>query len=105
MLYKYHGKNNRLGKTHNYVTKKKYSTETELRNDLAILDEWGIEIDRVTTFKPQKGTWVSEGTAKKQIGDFTGEVRLGGGYQGLIDVKNLPKSTVVRTDKLSESFK
>jgi hypothetical protein len=61
VFYKYHGKDNRLGKTHNYVTEKKYTSEAELRNDLAILDEWGIEIDRVTTFKPPKGTWVGEG--------------------------------------------
>jgi len=72
---------------------------------LAILDEWGVEIDRVTTFKPPKGTWVSEGTAAKQVGDFTSEFRSGGGYQGLIDVKNLPKSSLVKTDNVPKGFK
>ncbi|OMH36545.1 hypothetical protein BGP75_09635 [Motiliproteus sp. MSK22-1] len=105
IFYKYHGKDNRLGKTHNYVTQKQYTSEVELRNDLAILDEWGIEIDRVTTFRPPKGTWVSEGTAAKQVGDFTDEFRPGGGYQGLLDINNLPKSSWIRTDKLPEGFK
>jgi hypothetical protein len=97
-FYKYHGENNRLGKTHTYVTKKKYSNESDLRNEAAILDEWGVNLDRVTEFKPDKGTWISEGTAAAQKG-VSGEVRKGGGYQGLIDSKNLPKSAVRRTDK------
>ncbi len=105
VFYKYHGKDNRLGKTHNYVTKKQYTSEVDLRNDLAILDEWGVAIDRVTTFKPPKGTWVSEGAAAKQVGDFTDEFRPGGGYQGLIDINSLPKSSWIRTDKLPEEFK
>jgi hypothetical protein len=75
------------------------------RNNLAILDEWGIEIDQVTTFRPPKKTWISEGTAAKQVGDFTDEFRSGGGYQGLIDIKNLPKSSWIRMDKLPEAFK
>src|SRR5690606_9835398 len=97
VFYKYHGENNRLGKTHNYVTKKRYESEAELRSDLAILDEWGININRVTTFRPAKGTWISEGPAAKQVGKFTDEIKLGGGYQGLIDVNNLPRSSVIRT--------
>ena len=101
VFYKYHGVNNRTGKTHNYVTNKRYASEQELRDELAILDEWGIKIDRVTTFKPAQGTWISEGVAAAQTG-VTGEVRPGGGYQGLIDVKNLPNSSVVRTDSLSK---
>jgi hypothetical protein len=99
LLYKYHGVENRNGRTHNYVTNKLYASETELRSDLAILGEWGVKIDRVTTFKPAYGTWITEGVAARQVG-FTGEVRAGGGYQGLIDVHNLPKSSVVRTDRL-----
>ena len=75
------------------MTTKRYKSEVDLRNDLAILDEWGIKIDRVTTFKPSKGTWISEGNAAKKVGDFTDEIRSGGGFQGLIDSKNLPKST------------
>jgi hypothetical protein len=34
------------------------------------------------------------------VGSITGEVRAGGGYQGLIDVDNLPRSSVIRTDLL-----
>ena len=83
----------------------RYTSEVDLRNDLAILDEWGVAIDRVTTFKPPKGTWVSEGAAAKQVGDFTDEFRPGGGYQGLIDINSLPKSSWIRTDKLPEEFK
>ncbi len=79
-FYKYHGPDNRLGKTHNYVTKELYSIESALRDDLAILDEWGISFTHVTTFKPVKGTWIGEGTAAKQVGDFSDEIRLGGGY-------------------------
>ena len=104
VFYKYHGVNNRTGRTHNYVTKKKYGSEIELRNDLAILDEWGVQIDRVTTFRPARGTWISEGTAARQVGEITGEVRPGGGWQGLIDVGNLPNSSVIRTDRLPRSF-
>ncbi|MCH7226248.1 hypothetical protein, partial [Haloferula sp. A504] len=100
IFYKYHGVNNRTGKTNNYLTNKKHTSEQALRNDLAILDEWGITIDRVTTFKPARGTWISEGTAARQVGDLTGEIRAGGGYQGLIDVPNLPNSTVIKTDLL-----
>jgi hypothetical protein len=100
ITFKYHGVSNRSGKTHNYLSNKRYTSEAGLRDDLAILDEWGIKIDRVTTFKPAKGTWISEGTAAPQVGSVTGEVRVGGGYQGLIDVPNLPKSSVIRTDLL-----
>jgi RHS repeat-associated protein len=98
VFYKYHGINNRTGKTHNYLTNRIYTAEEELRNDLAILEEWGIAIDRVTIFKPSKGTWISEGTAARKVGGVTEEIRAGGGYQGLIDVHNLPNSTVIRTD-------
>lgn len=104
VFYKYHGVHNRTGKTHNYLTKKKYTSEADLRNDLAILDEWGIKIDRVTEFRPAKGTWISEGTAARQVGEITGEIRPGGGWQGVIDVGNLPKSSVIRTDRLPRSF-
>jgi len=104
IFYKYHGTNNRTGKTYNYMTNKLYSNESKLRNGLSILDEWGISIDRVTTFKPAKGIWISEGTAARRVGDITKEVRNGGGYQGVIDIKNLPKSSVIKTDILPKSF-
>lgn len=100
IFYKYHGVNNRTGKTHNYLSNKRYTSEAALRDDLAILDEWGITIDRMTTFRPARGTWISEGTAARQVGGLTGEIRVGGGYQGLIDVPNLPNSSVIRTDLL-----
>jgi len=92
--------NNRTGKTHNYLSNQRYTSESALRNNLAILDEWGITIDRMTTFTPARGTWISEGTAARQVGGLTGEIREGGGYQGLIDVPNLPNSSVIRTDLL-----
>lgn len=100
VFYKYHGVNNRNGYKYNFIAKKRYDSEADLRNDCAILDEWGIKINRVTTFKPAKGTWVSEGTAARQAGEKTGEIRNGGGYQAIIGVHNLPKSTVIRTDLL-----
>ncbi|MDA9231337.1 hemagglutinin repeat-containing protein [Rickettsiales bacterium] len=99
IFYRYHGKNNRTGKDVTYVTDKKYSSEGQLRQDLGIEQSWGTNIDRVTTFKPQKGTWISEGVTAPQ------KINKGGGYQGAIDTKNLPKSTIIRTDKLPSSFK
>ena len=103
VFYKYHGVDNRTGRTHNYVTTKKYVSEKALRDDLAILDEWGVKIDRVTIFKPAQGAWITEGIASPQTG-VTGEFRPGGAYQGLIDVKNLPNSSVVRTDLLPKGW-
>ena len=100
-FYKYHGKSNRLGREYNYVTNKKYTSEKALREDLAILKEWGVEIKSVTTFKPHSGTWIGEGTAARQVSRDGTEILTGGGYQGIIDVKNLPKSTIIRTDKIN----
>lgn len=53
VFYKYHDKSSRLGRDFNYVTNKKYASEDVLRKDLAILKEWGVKIEFVTTFKPQ----------------------------------------------------
>jgi hypothetical protein len=103
ILYKYHGERNRLGDSYNYVTNKLYANETDLRNGLGILDQWGVNIDRVTTFKPQKNTWISEGTAAPQVG-YIDEFRPGGDYQGVINVNNLPNSTIIRTDFLPKEF-
>ena len=100
-FYKYHGKSNRLGREYNYVTNKKYTSEKTLREDLAILKEWGVEIKSVTTFKPHAGTWIGEETAARQVSRDGTEILTGGGYQGIIDVKNLPKSTIIRTDKIN----
>ncbi|WP_206194075.1 hypothetical protein [Serratia microhaemolytica] len=98
VFYKYHGKSNRLGRDFNYVTNKKYTSEVELRSDLAILREWGVKMDKVTTFRPQKGTWIAEGTAAPQISSNGLEVLKGGKYQGIINIKELPKSTILRTE-------
>ena len=68
---------------------------------MAILKKWGVKIDRVTTFKPQKGTWVTEGTAAPQISTNRLEVLEGGGYQGQIGIKGLAKSKTIRTGNMS----
>ena len=57
------------------------------------------------TIKPQNGTWISEGTVAPQTGIMTGEVKKGGGYQGLIDSNNIPKSTIIKTENLPKDFK
>ncbi len=102
VFYKYHGADNRTGKEVTYLTNKKYSNEERLRQGLAIDPDWG-SISKVTTFKPQKGTWISEGaTASKK--SVSQQVYKGGDYQGVIDTKNLPKSTIIRTDKLPNGF-
>ncbi|MCG3464211.1 hypothetical protein L7G72_20930 [Xenorhabdus bovienii] len=100
MFYKYHGKTNRLGRDYNYVTRKKYTSEAELREDLAILKEWGVKIEYVTTFKPQKGTWITEGTAAPQVSKSGLEKLKGEGYQGLINIKGLPNSSIIKTEKV-----
>lgn len=91
-FYKYHGVDNRTGKKYSWLTNKRYASEVELRTDLAIRSDWGVNITSVSEFKVPKGTWVSEGSAASQ-----GEGYNGGGYQAVIT--NLPKSWVVRTDK------
>jgi len=52
----------------------------------------------VSAIKPQQGTWISEGITAPQ------KIYKGGDYQGVIDTKNLPNSTIIRTDKLPSSF-
>ena len=104
IFYKYHGKSNRLGREYNYVTNKKYLSEQALREDLALLKEWGVEIEYVTTFKPQAGTWIGEGTAAKQISQEGTEILEGTGYQGIINIKELPNSTIIKTEKVKFSL-
>lgn len=99
-FYKYHGSSNRLGRDFNYVTKRKYSSLSELKEDLALLDEWGVKVEYVTEFKPQRGTWIHEGTAARQISSDGKQVLNGGGYQGTINVKDLPNRTIIKTDKV-----
>jgi uncharacterized protein RhaS with RHS repeats len=101
IFYKYHGETNRLGRDFNYVTKKKYSSENALREDLAILNEWGGNIDRVTTFKPAKGTRITQGTAAPQLSSDGFESLAGGGYQGIINIKELSNPTIINTKKVN----
>ncbi|VVH60607.1 hypothetical protein BAZOLSSOX_2057, partial [uncultured Gammaproteobacteria bacterium] len=92
-FYKYHGVNNRTGKKISWVTNKKYASENKLRRDLAIREDWGVKIDKVSEFNVPKGTWISEGKAAAKGNGYSG-----GGYQAVI--QNLPKSQVIRTDKV-----
>jgi len=92
-FYKYHGVDNRTGKKVSWLTDKKYSSESELRKDLAIRKDWGVKIDSVSEFNVPKGTWVSEGKAAAH-----GVGYEGGGYQAVI--QNIPKNWIVRTDKV-----
>ena len=91
-FYKYHGVSNRTGNKVSWLTKKRYSTEEELRRDLAIKKDWGIEVTGVTTFRAPAGTWVSEGAAAGQ-----GTGYPGGGYQAVI--KNVPRTWIIRTER------
>ena len=86
-FFKYHGINNRTGKKEIWVTDRKYESESDLRKALAIRDDWGVNITRVTKFLVPKGTWVSEGLAASQGGQY-----IGGGYQAVI--LNLPRSQI-----------
>lgn len=69
------------------------------REYLAILNEWGVNINRVRAFKPAKGTWSAEGTAAPQISSDGFESLAGGGYQGIISFKELSNSTIINTKK------
>lgn len=89
-FYKYHGRDNRTGKKYSWVSNKKYSSEAEMRVDLAIRRDWGVNISKVSTFRVPKGTWVSEGSAAAQGGVYSG-----GGYQAVIG--NLARSWAVKT--------
>lgn len=98
-FYKYHG-SSRLGRDFNYVTKRKYSSLSELKEDLALLDKWRVRFEYVSEFKPQKGTLIQEGTAARLISLDGKQVLNGGGYQGNINVKDLPKRTIIWTDRV-----
>ncbi|WP_282167149.1 hypothetical protein [Shewanella japonica] len=91
-FFKYHGVDNRTGKKISWLTNKKYASEADLRAGLAIRHDWGVNINRVSTFRAPKGTWISEGTAAAQGAGYPG-----GGYQAVIS--NLPKQWITRTDK------
>ena len=88
--YKYHGTNNRTGKPFSWLTNQKYTSEAQLRADLAIRHDWGVNITRVSEFNVPKGTWVSEGPAAPQGAGYPG-----GGYQAV--VTNLPRAWVINT--------
>jgi hypothetical protein len=97
VFYKYHGVNNRTGRKHTWLVKSTYSSEKVLREKLAILPEWGVEISKRTKFVAPKGTWVSEGIAAPQKGISS---MPGGDYQSVIS--NVPKAWIVNT---VEAFK
>lgn len=86
----------------NWTTSKAYTSEKELRKDLAILRKWGVKITHMDTLRPAKGTWYSEGKAAEQFEDD--EHEPGGGHQIAIDVHNSPRSMVLKTDELPASF-
>jgi len=88
--YKYHGVDNRTGRKFAWLTNQKYTSEDQLRADLAIRHDWGVKITRVSEFNVPKGTWISEGPAAPQGAGYPG-----GGYQGV--VSNLPRAWVVNT--------
>ena len=89
--FKYHGRDNRTGKKYAWFTNKKYSTENELREKLAIRSDWGVEIESVTEFNVPAETWISEGQAAAQ-----GPGYPGGDYQAVI--LNVPKAWIIRTE-------
>ena len=89
-FFKYHGIDNRTGKKYIWLTNKKYPSEKTLRNNLAIREDWGVEIKYVSEFDVPAGTWVSEGTAASQ-----GIGYPGGDYQAII--LNIPKTWTVKT--------
>lgn len=97
VFYKYHGVDNRTGRKYTWLVKSKYSSEQVLRENLAILPEWGVEISKRTKFVAPKGTWVSEGIAAPQKGVNS---MPGGDYQSVIS--NVPKAWIVNT---VEAFK
>ena len=91
-FYKYHGINNRSGKPYAWFTNRKYNSESELRKDLAIREDWGVQIKYITEFNVPAGTWISEGKAAAQGPGYPGQ-----GYQAVII--HVPDSWIIRTDK------
>lgn len=93
-FYRYHGKSNLSGNEYVWFTNKKYTSEEEVRNGLAIAKEWGIELDSISKIRVPKNTWVSEGKAASQIELPGGGFKYPGGeYQAVI--KNIPKDWVI----------
>ena len=91
-FYKYHGTNNVTGRKYAWLTNKKYTTELELRQKLAIRDDWGVQIEFVTEFDVPLGTWVSEGKAAGQGVGYPGQ-----DYQAVIT--NTPNTWIIKTSK------
>lgn len=71
-----------------------------MKEDLALLDEWGVKVEYITKFKPQKRTWIHEGTTARQVSSDGKQILNDGGYQDTINVKNLPKRTIIKTTKV-----
>ena len=65
---------------------------SELRKDLAIREDWGVQIKYITEFNVPAGTWVSEGKAAAQGPGYPGQ-----GYQEVII--HVPDSWIIRIDK------
>jgi len=84
----------------NLLQPKKYSSEAELRKDLAILKDWGVDITRVTTLRPERGKWIIEGIATPQKSRNGLESLSNDGYQGLIKVSDLPASSIIKTERV-----
>jgi hypothetical protein len=91
-LFRYHGIDNRTGKKYSWFTNKKYTTEVELRQKLAIKESWGVQIEYITEFDVPSGTWLCEGKAASQ-----GTGYIGGDYQ--VVITNTPNAWIIRTDK------
>lgn len=89
-FFKYHGIHNRTGRKYTWVVRRKYATENELRDGLAIRKDWGVDIKSVTEFEVPPGIWVSEGTAASQ-----GIGYPGGHYQAVI--LNVPRTWIIKT--------
>jgi hypothetical protein len=90
--FKYHGANNRTGRKYAWYTNKKYSSESELRQKLAIRDDWGIQIEFVSELEVPAGNWVSEGKAASQGLNYPGQ-----DYQAVI--VNTSNSWIIKTTK------
>jgi hypothetical protein len=90
-FFKYHGIDNRTGRKFSWLTNQKYPTEKQLREGLAIRDDWGVKIEFVSEFEVPAGTWISEGKAASQGVGYSG-----GDYQNVIT--NVPKSWILKTE-------
>jgi hypothetical protein len=85
-----------VGKKGTYLSTKRFNSQEELREEMAIPENWGIR-NRVAIVKPDKDTWESISKTEGQKDDVTGKWYRGGGEQ--VFILNLPKSSIVRTER------